>query len=86
MVECSFTKQVVVGSSPVAVIIISINFKMKYLIVSPKVPNFNPSPQITLKVVLPYQTFKPTNHLWKNAFEDYKYITTVYKIVKRHKL
>ena len=48
-------------------IIIGINFKEQYLILPPKVPNFSPSPQITVKVVLNYQRFKPISHLSTNA-------------------
>ena len=48
-------------------IIIGINFKEQYLILPPKVPNFSPSPQITVKVVLNYQQFKPISHLSTNA-------------------
>ena len=57
---------------------ISINFKEQFLILPPKVSNFNPSPQITLKLVLTYQIFKSTSHLWRNTFQDHKYITTIY--------
>ena len=48
-------------------IIIGINFKKQYLILPPKVPNFSPSPQITVKVVLNYQRFKFISHLSTNA-------------------